>query len=143
MIFFRKEKKLPDGKVIKYDYENKINTSVFPGFQGGPHNHTIAALAVALKLANTTEFVEYQTQVLKNSKRIANGLINLGYKLVSNGTDNHLMLVDLKPNNVDGAKVERICELSNIALNKNTVPGDKSALSPGGIRLGTPAVTTR
>jgi glycine hydroxymethyltransferase len=96
---------------------------------------TIAALSVALKLANTPEFKEYSKQILKNSKRIADGLIKLGYKLVSNGTDNHLMLVDLKPLNIDGARVERICELINISLNKNTgnnflkltiVPGDLS-----------------
>jgi glycine hydroxymethyltransferase len=126
-----------------YDLESRINASVFPGHQGGPHNHTITALAVALKQAQSPEFKEYQVQVLKNCKRLAEGFTKLGYKLVSGGTDNHLILVDLKNKGVDGAKVERILELANVALNKNTVPGDKSAMIPGGVRIGTPAVTTR
>jgi glycine hydroxymethyltransferase len=111
--------------------------------QGGPHNHTIAALAVALKMAQSKEFVEYQTQVLKNCQIMSEEFKKKGYSIVSGGTDNHLILIDLKPNQIDGSRVERVCELSGIALNKNTVPGDKSALVPGGIRLGTPAITTR
>jgi glycine hydroxymethyltransferase len=126
-----------------YDLESRINAAVFPGHQGGPHNHTITALAVALKQAQSSEFREYQTQVLKNCKAMADGFLSKGYKLVSGGTDNHLILIDLKPNKVDGAKVEKVLELANVALNKNTVPGDKSAMVPGGVRLGTPAVTTR
>jgi len=116
---------------------------VFPGHQGGPHNHTITALAVALKQAKSPEFAKYQQQVLENCQTLANEFIKRGYKLVSGGTDNHLILIDLKPRGVDGARVERILELCNVALNKNTVPGDRSAMVPGGIRLGTPAVTTR
>ncbi len=128
---------------IKYDLEDRINSSVFPGHQGGPHNHTITALAVALKQAQTTEYKKYQQMVLDNNKVLAEALSNKGYTLVSGGTDNHLILVDLRPLSLNGAKVERILELVSIALNKNTVPGDVSAMNPGGVRLGTPALTTR
>lgn len=127
-----------------YNYEEKINFAVFPGLQGGPHNHTIGALATCLKQANTPEFVEYQKQVLKNSASMAKELNSLGYNLVSGGTDNHLVLVDLKSSRgIDGARVERILELACIASNKNTIPGDTSALTPGGIRMGAPALTSR
>lgn len=126
-----------------YDLENKINHAVFPGHQGGPHNHTISALAVALKQAATPEFKSYQEQVLVNSKALADGFITRGFELVSGGTDNHLCLVNLKPKGINGAKVELVLERCNIALNKNTVPGDVSAMNPGGIRLGTPAMTSR
>jgi hypothetical protein len=85
------------GNEIMYDIEDKINFSVFPGLQGGPHNHTIAGLAVALKQAASPEFKAYQTQVLSNSKAMATALLAKGYKLVSGGTDNHLVLVDLRP----------------------------------------------
>ncbi|KAK2750711.1 glycine hydroxymethyltransferase shm1 [Myotisia sp. PD_48] len=151
MIFFRKGVRRVDkkGNQELYDLENPINASVFPGHQGGPHNHTITALAVALKQAQAPEFKEYQQTVLKNSKALAERLGNptnnggLGYNIVSGGTDNHLVLVDLKNRGVDGARVERVLELCGVASNKNTVPGDKSALKPGGIRMGTPAMTSR
>ncbi|ANB11456.1 glycine hydroxymethyltransferase SHM1 [Sugiyamaella lignohabitans] len=145
IIFFRKGVRSTDkkGKETLYDLESKINFSVFPGHQGGPHNHTITALAVALGQAVTPEFKKYQENVVENAKVFASALQKLNYKLVSDGTDNHLILVDLKPNKIDGARVETILELVNIAANKNTVPGDKSALVPGGIRVGTPAMTTR
>jgi glycine hydroxymethyltransferase len=146
MIFYRKGQKSTDkkGTPIMYDLEEKINFAVFPGLQGGPHNHTIAALSTCLKLANTPDFVQYQTQVLKNCRRLAEELNDRAYSLVSGGTDNHLVLVDLKTSrDIDGARVERILELACIATNKNTIPGDKSALNPGGIRMGTPALTTR
>lgn len=123
--------------------ENAINQSVFPGHQGGPHNHTIGALSVALKQVKSPLFKEYQTQVLKNNAAFADRLNSLKYDLVSGGTDNHLLLVDLKSKGVDGARVERVLELVNISSNKNTVPGDKSALIPGGLRIGTPAMTSR
>lgn len=155
MIFFRKGEN-EHAKPIKsktggpstqpmYDLENKINFSVFPGLQGGPHNHTIAAIATALKQAKTEEYKQYQAQVLKNSKALATCLMDTyGYKLVSNGTENHMLVVDvMKSVGLNGAKVERVLELANIAVNKNTVPGDVSAMNPGGIRMGTPAVTTR
>lgn len=146
MIFFRKGQKGTDkkGNPVVYDLEEKINFAVFPGLQGGPHNHTIGALATCLKQAKTPEFVEYQNQVLKNSSRLAEELMKREYKLVSGGTDNHLVLVDLKSSRkIDGARVERVLELACIATNKNTIPGDKSALNPGGIRMGTPALTSR
>jgi glycine hydroxymethyltransferase len=146
MIFYRKGQKGTDknGKPIMYNLEDKINFAVFPGLQGGPHNHTIGALATCLKQANTPEFVQYQKQVLKNCSRFADELIKKGYSLVSGGTDNHLVLVDLKTSRgIDGARVERVLELACIATNKNTIPGDTSALNPGGIRMGTPALSSR
>jgi glycine hydroxymethyltransferase len=146
MIFFRKGLRSTDpktGKEIQYDLEGPINFSVFPGHQGGPHNHTITALAVALKQASTPEFREYQEQVIKNAKAAEVAFKEYGYKLVADGTDSHMVLIDLRPNGVDGARVEAVLEQINIACNKNAVPGDKSALSPGGIRVGAPAMTTR
>eukprot|EP00301_Raphidiophrys_heterophryoidea_P017298 c2717_g1_i1.p1 GENE.c2717_g1_i1~~c2717_g1_i1.p1 ORF type:complete len:511 (+),score=131.64 c2717_g1_i1:147-1535(+) len=145
MIFFRRGLKSrdPKGKEVMYDFEDKINAAVFPGMQGGPHNHTIAALAVALKMAKAPEFVAYQTQILRNSQALASTMLRLGHSLVSGGTDNHLMLIDLKSWGLDGARVEAVLELASIAANKNTVPGDKSALVPGGLRIGTPALTSR
>jgi len=145
MIFFRRGVKGVDkkGKPIKYDYENKINEAVFPGHQGGPHNHTITALAVALEQSKTAAFKEYQADVVENMRVLASELSALGFDLVSGGTDNHLALIDLRNKNVKGAQVELVMELANIACNKNTVPGDKSALIPSGIRIGMPAMTTR
>ncbi|KAF2772572.1 SHMT-domain-containing protein [Teratosphaeria nubilosa] len=152
MIFFRRGTRSVDKKTgveVKYDLEGPINASVFPGHQGGPHNHTITALAVALHQAQQPEFKEYQRQVLENAKALAarlggeKGNGGLGYNIVSGGTDNHLVLVDLKDKGIDGARVERILELVGVAANKNTVPGDKSAMKPGGLRMGTPAMTTR
>ncbi|CAL5224699.1 g7426 [Coccomyxa viridis] len=145
MIFFRKGVKGQDkkGKDIMYNLEDRINFSVFPGLQGGPHNHTISGLACALHQAHGPEFKAYQEQVIKNSKAMADALAQRGYKLVSGGTENHLCLVDLRPKGVDGSRVERVMELAHIAANKNTVPGDKSALVPGGLRMGAPALTSR
>lgn len=146
MIFFRKGERglSKQGNPVMYDIEDKINFAVFPGLQGGPHNHTIGALSTCLKQVNTQGFMEYQMQVLKNCASLAEALKALGYSMVSGGTDNHLVLVDLKSSrNIDGARVERILELACIASNKNTIPGDKSALIPSGIRMGTPALTSR
>ena len=151
MIFFRKGVRRvgTEGKEEMYDLEGPINASVFPGHQGGPHNHTITALAVALHQAQSREFQEYQRTVLLNAKALADRLGKskdeggLGYTIVSGGTDNHLVLVDLKDRGVDGARVERVLELVGVASNKNTVPGDKSAMKPGGLRMGSPAMTTR
>jgi glycine hydroxymethyltransferase len=141
MIFYRKGAKA-DG--TQYELEDAINFAVFPGLQGGPHNHTIAALATALKQCSEPGYVAYQEQVLANSASMANALTKKGYALVSGGTDNHLVLVDLKNSKkIDGARVEAVLEKANIALNKNTIPGDKSALSPGGVRMGAPALTSR
>jgi glycine hydroxymethyltransferase len=145
MIFYRKGvRKCPKtGKDIPYDLESKVNQAVFPSLQGGPHNHAIAGIAVALRQATEPHFRVYQEQVLKNSKAMANRLLELGYQVVSGGTDNHLVLVDLRPKKLDGARVETVCDKVNITANKNTVPGDKSALTPSGLRLGAPALTSR
>ncbi|XP_058750217.1 serine hydroxymethyltransferase, mitochondrial [Vicia villosa] len=145
MIFFRKGLKEVNkqGKEVFYDYEDKINQAVFPGLQGGPHNHTITGLAVALKQATTPEYRAYQEQVLSNSSKFAQALSEKGYELVSGGTENHLVLVNLKKKGIDGSRVEKVLELVHIAANKNTVPGDVSAMVPGGIRMGTPALTSR
>ncbi|KAH7442511.1 hypothetical protein KP509_03G092000 [Ceratopteris richardii] len=137
MIFFKK------GMVLGVDLETAINNAVFPGLQGGPHNHTIGGLAVCLKQAATQEFKIYQQQVVANCQALAKRLLGLGYTLVSGGSDNHLVLVDLRPLGIDGARVEKVLDLASITLNKNSVPGDKSAVVPGGIRVGTPALTTR
>ncbi|KAL3845748.1 hypothetical protein ACJIZ3_003151 [Penstemon smallii] len=145
MIFFRKGVKEinKQGKEVMYDYEDKINQAVFPGLQGGPHNHTISALAVALKQAMTPEYRAYQEQVLRNCSKFAETLLEKGYNLVSGGTENHLVLVNLKNKGIDGSRVEKVMEAVHIAANKNTVPGDVSAMVPGGIRMGTPALTSR
>lgn len=146
MIFFRKGVRSTDsktGKQLMYDLEGPINFSVFPGHQGGPHNHTITALAVALKQATTPEFKQYQQQVIKNAKAIEVELKKLGYKLVADGTDSHMVLIDLRSKQLDGARIEAVLEQVNIACNKNSIPGDKSALTPYGIRIGAPAMTTR
>ncbi|OQE47520.1 hypothetical protein PENCOP_c001G02599 [Penicillium coprophilum] len=145
MIFFRKGVRSTDkaGKDILYDLENPINFSVFPGHQGGPHNHTITALAVALKQVDTPEFKQYQEQVIKNAKALEEEFKALGHKLVSDGTDSHMVLVDLRAHSLDGARVEAVLEQINIACNKNSIPGDKSALTPCGIRIGAPAMSSR
>lgn len=145
MIFYRKGVRSVDkkGKETKYDLEDKINFAVFPGHQGGPHNHTISALATALRQAQSAEFKAYQKQVIENAAAFAKALNSHGYDLVSGGTDNHLLLMNLKAQGIDGARVERLLEHANITTNKNTVPGDTSALTPSGLRMGSPAMTTR
>ena len=146
MIFFRRgprasKKGEPEG--MTYDYENKINMAVFPALQGGPHNHQIGALAVALKHASGPEFKAYQQQTKSNARALASALMSKGYKLVTDGTDNHLVLWDLRPCGLTGSKMETICDMCHITLNKNAVFGDASALSPGGCRIGAPAMTPR
>lgn len=135
----------PRGGMIFYRkcFKTQIDNAVFPTLQGGPHNHTIAALAVALQLAKTPQFQLYQNQVIANAKALCTRLQTHGYKIVSGGTDNHLLLVDLKPQGVDGASLQYVLDKVSITLNKNSVPGDTSAMRPGGIRIGTPALTTR
>ena len=146
MIFYRKGVRQTDpktGKQLLYDLEGPINFSVFPGHQGGPHNHTIAALAVALKQAMTPEFKQYQQNVVKNAKALEYEFKRLGHTLVGDGTDSHMVLLDLRPKGLDGARVELVMEKANISCNKNAIPGDKSALTPCGIRVGAPAMSTR
>ncbi|XP_074095279.1 serine hydroxymethyl transferase isoform X1 [Cotesia typhae] len=145
VIFFRKGLRSvgKNGEKIMYDFESKINQAVFPGLQGGPHNHAIAGIATAMKQAHTPEFVSYQKQIIANAQQLCKSLQSFGYKISTDGTDVHLLLVDLRNTRITGSKAERILEEISIACNKNTVPGDKSALNPSGIRLGTPALTTR
>ena len=128
---------------MPYDLEDRINFSVFPGHQGGPHNHTIAALSTALLQTTSPEFKQYQMQVVENAQVLAETFKTLGYDLLTAGTDTHLLVLDLRSVGTDGARAERILELVNIASNKNTIPSDKSAMVPHGLRLGTPAMTTR
>jgi len=136
MIFFKYSDKFPDIK-------ERIDMAVFPGLQGGPHNHQIGALAAQLLEVNTPEFVEYSKQVCANAQALATALKAKGHKLASDGTDNHLVLWDLRPHGLTGAKVEKVCDAVSISLNRNCVHGDASALSPGGVRIGAPSMTTR
>jgi len=146
LIFYRKGVRSTNpktGKQTMYDLENQINAAVFPGLQGGPHNSAIAGVATAMKQAMTPEFREYQKQIVANAKRLCEALANRGYKIVTGGTDVHIVWVDLRPKKISGSLAARLLEEVSIACNKNTVPGDLSALNPSGIRLGTPALTTR
>merc|ERR1711904_79960 len=136
MIFYKYSKKIPDIK-------ERIDMAVFPGLQGGPHNHQIGALAVQLKEVATPGFKEYTAAVIANAKAMAKKFMELGYKLATDGTDNHLILLDVRPLGLTGSKVEKVCELAAISVNRNAVHGDVSALSPGGVRIGSPAMTTR
>jgi len=135
LIFFRKDK---DPEI-----ETRVNNAVFPACQGGPHNNTIAGIAVALKQAADPTFKAYASQVIENSRAIANALGKHDYKLQTDGSDNHLVLWDLRPLGLTGSKLEKICDLCHITLNKNAVVGDTSAAVPGGVRVGTSALTSR
>merc|ERR1712061_874882 len=136
MIFFKYSDKMPDIK-------ERIDMAVFPGLQGGPHNHQIGGLATHLLEVNSPAFTEYSKAVVANAKTMAETLMEKGHKVATNGTDNHLVLWDLRPHGLTGSKVEKVCEKVSISLNRNAVHGDASALSPGGVRIGTPAMTTR
>ncbi|HCC67813.1 TPA: serine hydroxymethyltransferase [Patescibacteria group bacterium] len=137
----------PRGAMImcRKPYAEAIDKAVFPGSQGGPHNHTTAAIAVALKEAGTEEFKQYSKQVVLNAKKLSEELIKKGYYIVSGGTDNHLMLVDtIKSVKLSGKEVSNALEKANITLNKNTVPNDsRKPWDPSGVRIGTPAITSR
>lgn len=136
----------PRGGMVlcKEKYIKKINSAIFPGMQGGPLMHVIAAKAVAFEEALRPEFKEYQQRVLDNSKALARGLMDRGLKLVSDGTDNHLCLLDLRPNDVSGKVVQERLDLVNITSNKNTIPYETAKPTvTSGVRLGTPALTTR
>jgi glycine hydroxymethyltransferase len=139
MIFFRKIGF--DGKPT--DYGSRINQAVFPGLQGGPHENAVAAIAAQMKEVASAEFKVYAQQIIANCQALAAGLVGKGYKLVTNGTDNHLLLWDLRPLDLTGSKFEKVLEYGGITVNKNTIVGDKSAATPGGVRIGTPALTTR
>jgi glycine/serine hydroxymethyltransferase len=135
----------PRGAVIfmRKELEEKINKSVFPGLQGGPHMHTIAGIAYAFGRALKKDFYNYQKQIIKNSKKLAEELIKRGFELYTGGTDNHLMMIDLKPLGLDGKTAEVLLERANIIANRNSLPNDTSPFNPSGIRLGTPAITSR
>ena len=124
----------------KYNF----NKAIFPGIQGGPLMHVIAAKAVCFQEALQPEFKAYQEQVVKNAQALCKGLQNTGIKIVSDGTDNHLMLVDLTPFDLTGKAIEKLLDATHITANKNTIPNDpKSPFVTSGIRLGTPAATSR
>jgi glycine hydroxymethyltransferase len=130
--------------LCKSEYAKKIDSQIFPGIQGGPLMHIIAAKAVSFKEALSEDFKKYQQQIVLNAKTLAKTLMERGFKLVSNGTDNHLMLIDLRNKNITGKDAEVALEASNITVNKNTVPFEtKGPTVASGIRIGTPAITTR
>ncbi|MHC4882476.1 MAG: serine hydroxymethyltransferase [Planctomycetota bacterium] len=136
----------PRGGMIlcKEEHLKAINKAVFPGFQGGPHMHTISALAIALGEAAAPEFAEYAGQVVANAKRLAEKLMSYGFDLVSGGTDNHLILIDLRNKNLTGKPVAKALDAAHIVMNYNSVPGDTAGpFNPSGLRMGTPAITTR
>jgi glycine hydroxymethyltransferase len=136
----------PRGAMIlcRKELADRIDRAVFPGLQGGPHNHTTAAIGVALKEAATPAFKEYGHQIVRNAKAMADELMRRGFDLVSGGTDNHLILIDLTNKNVPGKKAAKALEKAGIVCNYNTVPYDpRKPFNPSGIRLGTPAVTSR
>jgi len=136
----------PRGGMILCKEENAkaVNKKIFPGIQGGPLMHVIAAKAVAFKEALSEDFVTYQKQVIANAKCLAQFLIDQGYKIVSGGTDTHLMLVDLRPQDITGKDAEAALEKAGITVNKNTVPFEtRSPFVTSGVRIGTPALTTR
>lgn len=136
----------PRGGLIlcKEEWANKIDKAIFPGIQGGPLMHVIAAKAVCFKEAMTDEFKQYQQSIIDNAQELAKALIEKGLRLVSNGTDNHLMLVDVRPKGLTGQAAENILESVNITVNKNTIPFDpEKPTITSGIRIGTPALTTR
>jgi glycine hydroxymethyltransferase len=135
--------KKPD-KVTKKDLPTLIDRAIFPGLQGGPHEHTIAGIAVALKEASTPQFKKWAQQVVKNSQALAKVFLGRGFKLISGGTDNHLILMDVTSKGLTGADAEKTLEKIGISVNKNTVPNDpRPPFSPSGIRLGTPCATIR
>jgi glycine hydroxymethyltransferase len=130
--------------LCKAEHAEDVDKAVFPGLQGGPHMHTIAAIAVALAEADTPEFVAYAKQIVKNAKALADKLLEYGFDLVSGGTDNHLMLIDLRNKGVPGKKLAKALDRARIVTNYNTIPNDPAPpANPSGLRVGTPAITTR
>ena len=144
LIFFRKGvRKTSKAGDELYDLETKINESVFPGHFGGPHNHAIGGCAVGLKLVTHPLYKEYQKSVAENAKVMCDEMQKKGYPIVGNGTSNHMAIVNVKEQGIDGARVDYFCSKIHISLNKNVIPGGQNAVVPGGIRLGSPAMTTR
>lgn len=142
----RKTLRGPIGALIfaPKDRISRINQAVFPGLQGGPLNHQIAGIAVALYEAQQPEFTKYSQQVVKNAKHLAKLLIDYGFTVLTQGTDKHLLVIDLSNQGIDGVTAAETLEKANIIVNKNTIPGENaSPTQPSGIRLGTPAITSR
>lgn len=136
----------PRGAMImcKEKFAKAIDEAVFPGMQGGPHDHVTAAMAVAFGEAQKPEFKDYAKQVVKNAKTLAESLMENGFRLVTGGTDNHLMVIDLRNKGITGKEAETILDSAGISVNKNTIPFDpRKPFDPSGIRIGTPTVTTR
>ncbi len=136
----------PRGAIImcKEKYAKQVDSAVFPGMQGGPHDHITAAKAVAFGEALKPEFVEYGKQIIKNAKALSSALSKRGYQIVSGGTDNHLFILDLSGRELGGKDAEEILEKVGISVSRSTIPNDvRPPLNPSGIRIGTPAVTTR
>jgi len=135
----------PRGAVIfsRKELSEKIDKAVFPGSQGGPHNNVTAGIAIMFKEALEPGFKKYAAQVVKNARALAEELKRLGFKLVSGGTDSHLLLADVRGMNVDGMTAQNRLEKAGITANRNTVPGDPSPFKPSGVRFGTPSLTTR
>jgi len=130
--------------LCKSEHAKTIDRAVFPGLQGGPHNHTTAALAVALKEASTNEFKVYAHQIVANARALAGRLIEQGFTLVTGGTDNHLILFDATSRGSTGRRLSRALNRAGIITNANTVPFDpRKPFDPSGVRIGTPAVTSR
>lgn len=130
--------------VTKENIPTLIDRAIIPGLQGGPHNHQTAAIAVALKEAMQPEFKEYAKQVVKNAKTLAEELLKQNYKLITGGTETHLLLIDLNNKNITGLQAEKTLSHAGITVNKNTIPHDpRKPFDPSGIRLGTPAITSR
>ncbi|MFQ6036125.1 MAG: serine hydroxymethyltransferase [Sedimentisphaerales bacterium] len=130
--------------LCKAEHAEKVDRAVFPGLQGGPHMHTLTAIAVALAEADTPEFVAYAKQIVKNARALAEKLLEYGFNLLSGGTDNHLILIDLRNKNIPGKKLAKALDRARIVTNYNTVPADPAPpVNPSGLRIGTPAITTR
>jgi len=130
--------------LCKEEMARAIDKAVFPGLQGGPHNHTTAGIAVALREAATPEFRDYAHQIVKNARALAEGLAGYGFKLISGGTDNHLILMDVTPRGLTGKAFAKALDRAGLECNYNTVPGDpRKPFDPSGVRLGTPSVTSR
>ncbi|KAI5191655.1 glycine hydroxymethyltransferase [Nematocida sp. AWRm77] len=140
LIFYRKAVRV---RGVVHDLDAKINSAVFPLLQGGPHNHTIAGIAHALHMAGTAEYKEYIAQVLSNAQAMEKYFTERKYAILTGGTVNHMLILDLRSKGVEGAETETVCDMLGINVNKNTVPGDVSPLKPSGVRLGTFAITTR
>ncbi len=136
----------PRGGIImcQEKYAKQVDRAVFPGIQGGPHNHMTAAKAVCFKEALNYEFKEYSKQVIKNAKSLSDSFLELNYKIISGGTDNHLLVIDLSDKNISGKEAEKLLETVGISVSRSTIPNDpKPPFNPSGIRIGSAALTTR